>query len=156
VSCLPTIVDRFDQTSAAAFRLLSDFGKLPMQIELAHQRHLDLCALLTYISCIKENAMTSKTTSRKERVTRDDRLGFRLDEQTKGLIERAAQLERRKVSDYCLTAIADAARRTIAEHETLNLSERDRAAFFEAMIHPPEPNERLARALAEHSRRVGA
>lgn len=100
--------------------------------------------------------MTSKTTARKERVTRDDRLGFRLDEQTKGLIERAAQLERRKVSDYCLTAIADAARRTIAEHETLNLSERDRAAFFEAMIDPPEPSERLARALDEHSRRVGA
>jgi uncharacterized protein (DUF1778 family) len=107
------------------------------------------------MSCIKENTMASKTTARKERVTRDDRLGFRLDEQTKGLIERAAQLERRKVSDYCLTAIADAARRTIAEHETLNLSERDRAAFFEAMTHPPEPSERLARALAEHSRRVG-
>jgi uncharacterized protein (DUF1778 family) len=130
--------------------------KLASRIESTHQRQLDLCALLTYILPIKENAMASKTTARKERVTRDDRLGFRLDEQTKGLIERAAQLERRKVSDYCLTAIADAARRTIAEHETLNLSERDRAAFFEAMIHPPEPNERLTRAFAEHSRRVGA
>jgi len=103
-----------------------------------------------------ENAMTNKATVRKERITRDDRLGFRLDEQTKGLIERAAQLERRKISDYCLTAIAEAARRTIAEHEKLTLSERDRAAFFDAMIHPPEPSERLARALADHARRVGA
>jgi uncharacterized protein (DUF1778 family) len=110
---------------------------------------------LTYILAMMENAMTSKA-ARKERVTRDDRLGFRLDEQTKGLIERAAQLERRKISDYCLTAIAEAARRTIAEHETLNLSERDRTAFFEAMINPPEPSERLARALAEHSRHIGA
>ncbi len=100
--------------------------------------------------------MTSKVTTRKTRITRDGRLGFRLDEQTKGLIERAAQLERRKVSDYCLTAIAEAARRTIAAHETLHLSERDRATFFEAMINPPEPSERLARALAEHGRRVGA
>lgn len=100
--------------------------------------------------------MTSNASARKERIARDDRLGFRLDEQTKGLIERAAQLERRKVSDYCLTAIAEAARRTIAEHETIALSERDRAAFFDAMINPPEPSERLARALAEHSRRVGA
>jgi uncharacterized protein (DUF1778 family) len=149
------LIGAFDQASAAALVLSSNFGKLVRQIELARQGCLDLCTLLTYISCIKENTMTSKTTARKERVTRDDRLGFRLDEQTKGLIERAAQLERRKVSDYCLTAIADAARRTIAEHETLNLSERDRAAFFEAMIHPPEPNERLARAFAEHSRRVG-
>lgn len=100
--------------------------------------------------------MTSKASAHKTRIARDDRLGFRLDEQTKGLIERAAQLERRKVSDYCLTALADAARRTIAAHEMLALSERDRAAFFAAMIDPPAPSERLARALAEHGRRVGA
>ncbi len=99
--------------------------------------------------------MTIKTTARKDRITRNDRLGFRLDEQTKGLIEHAAQLERRKVSDYCLTAIAEAARRTIAEHEMLNLSERDRTAFFDAMIQPPAPSQRLARALKDHSRRVG-
>lgn len=84
---------------------------------------------------------------------RNDRLGFRLDEKTKDLIEHAAQLERRKVSDYCLTAITDAARRTIAEHEMLQLSERDRAAFFEAIINPPAPNERLVRAFEERNRR---
>ncbi|MGJ3647930.1 DUF1778 domain-containing protein [Sphingomonas sp. GlSt437] len=100
--------------------------------------------------------MASKISARSERIVRAHRLEFRLDEQTKGLIKRAAQLERRKVSDYCLTAIVEAARRTIAEHETLNLSDRDRAAFFEAMINPPEPGKRLARAFAEHSRRVGA
>ena len=100
--------------------------------------------------------MASKTSARSERIVRRHRIEFRLDEQTKAMIERAALLERRKVSDYCLTAIAEAARRTIAEHETLNLSERDRAAFFEAMINPPEPSERLARAFAEHGRRVGA
>ncbi|OXE36527.1 MAG: hypothetical protein CGW95_07220 [Phenylobacterium zucineum] len=93
-----------------------------------------------------------KSTARNRR---DDRLGFRLDEQTKDLIARAALLERRKISDYCLTAIAEAARRTIAEHETLQLSERDRAAFFDALVHPPEPDERLIRAFAEHGRRVG-
>ncbi len=100
--------------------------------------------------------MASKTSARSERIVRGHHLEFRLDEQTKGLIERAAQLERRKVSDFCLTAIAEAARRTIAEHETLNLSERDRAAFFEAITNPPALSERLARALAEHGRRVGA
>lgn len=41
------------------------------------------------------------------------------------------------------------------EYEVLHLSERDRAAFFEALIYPPEPNERLLRAFAEHDRRVG-
>lgn len=100
--------------------------------------------------------MPAKSIASVPRITRDDRLGFRLDEQTKGLIERAAQLERRKISDYCLTAIANAARRTIAEHETLTLSEADRAAFFSVLIDPPTPNSRLARAFADHDRRVGA
>jgi uncharacterized protein (DUF1778 family) len=98
--------------------------------------------------------MTSKSVAHKERITRDDRLGFRLDEQTKALIERAAQLERRKVSDFCVSAISDAARRTIAQHETLLLSELDRTAFFKALEHPPKPSERLVRAFADHARRV--
>jgi uncharacterized protein (DUF1778 family) len=85
---------------------------------------------------------------------RGERLGFRLDEETKDLIERAAQLSRRKVSDFCVTALADTARRTIAEHETLMLSEQDRKVFFDVLMHPPEPNERLQRAFAEYKRRV--
>jgi uncharacterized protein (DUF1778 family) len=85
---------------------------------------------------------------------RGERLGFRLDEETKALIERAAQLEHRKVTDFCVTALADAARRTIAEHETLRLSTRDRQVFFDTLVNPPAPSERLARALAEHSRRI--
>lgn len=84
---------------------------------------------------------------------RAERLGFRLDRETKTLIERAAHLERRKLTDFCVTALAGAARRTIADHETLTLSERDRQAFFDALIDPPKPNERLVRAVAEHKRR---
>jgi uncharacterized protein (DUF1778 family) len=87
---------------------------------------------------------------------RAGRLGFRLDPQTKALIERAAHLERRKITDFCVTALMDAARRTIAEHETLVLSERDHKAFFDALIHPPEPSERLFRALAQHKRRIAS
>jgi uncharacterized protein (DUF1778 family) len=85
---------------------------------------------------------------------RVERLGFRVDEETKDLIERAAYLSRRKVSEFCVTALGDTARRTIAEHETLALSDRDRKAFFDALINPPKPSERLIRALAEHKRRV--
>jgi uncharacterized protein (DUF1778 family) len=87
---------------------------------------------------------------------RVERLGFRIDPETKDLIERAAYLTRRKVSDFCMTALADTARRTIAEHETLVLSDRDRTAFFDALINPPKPSERLKRALTEHKRRVAS
>jgi uncharacterized protein (DUF1778 family) len=89
-------------------------------------------------------------------LNRVERLGFRLDEETKDLIQRAAHLSRRKVSDFCVTALTDTARRTIAEHETLVLSDRDRKAFFDALIHPPKSLERLVVALAEHKRRVAS
>ncbi|MEO0033986.1 MAG: hypothetical protein RLZZ501_9 [Pseudomonadota bacterium] len=94
------------------------------------------------------------TTAKTDRGLRDERLGFRLDEPTKALIERAAQLERRKLTDFCVTALTDAARRTIAEHETLVLSDQDRAVFFDALVDPSAPNEKLQRAFAEHRRRV--
>lgn len=93
--------------------------------------------------------------ARKEtQALRDERLDLRIDEETKALIERAAHLERRKVTDFCLTALTEAARRTIAEHQTLMLSDRDRAVFFDSLIDPPGPNERLQAAFAEHARRV--
>ena len=89
-----------------------------------------------------------------DRRLREERLGFRVDEPTKALIERAAQLERRKLTDFCMTALTDAARRTIAEHETLLLSDRDRAVFFDALVSPPPPSERLQRAFTDHRHRV--
>ncbi len=94
------------------------------------------------------------TTVKPDRRLREERLGFRVDQSTKALIERAAHLERRKLTDFCMTALTEAARRTIAEHETLVLSDRDRTVFFETLVNPPAPSERLQRALAEHKRRV--
>ena len=96
--------------------------------------------------------------SNKVKITQDsvrvERLGFRLDEQTKDLIERAAHLESRKLTEFCVAALTDAARRTIAEHETLILSDLDRKVFFDTLMSPPQASERLVRALAEHKRRI--
>ena len=92
--------------------------------------------------------------AKRDRRLREERLGFRVDEPTKALIERAALLERRKLTDFCMTALTEAARRTIAEHETIVLSDRDRAIFFDTLVDPPAPNDRLKRAFVEHKRRV--
>jgi uncharacterized protein (DUF1778 family) len=102
----------------------------------------------------KEKLMARRQTPMNVSRQRAERLGFRVDDETKLLVQRAAQLERRKVTDFCITALTDAARRTIAEHETLALSERDRAAFFEALMNPPEINDHLKRAAVEHARRL--
>ena len=86
---------------------------------------------------------------------RNERLGFRIDPATKDLIERAAALTQRKVSDFCLTALRETAGRAIAEHEALALDDQDREAFFLALIDPPPLHPRLVRALDQHARRVG-
>jgi uncharacterized protein (DUF1778 family) len=88
------------------------------------------------------------------RMGRKARLGLRIDEQTKALVERAAQLEHRNLTDFCLSALAAAARQTIARHETLTLSERDRETFFEVLINPPEPGRRLRRGFAAERERI--
>ena len=86
--------------------------------------------------------------------SRIERLGFRLDGQTKSLIERAARIEQRRVTDFCLNALTEAARRTIADRESISLTNRDREIFFKAITNPPKPSKHLVRALAEHKRRV--
>jgi uncharacterized protein (DUF1778 family) len=96
------------------------------------------------------------TIDRPERRARASRLGFRVDAETKRLVERAAALERRSLTDFCLTALADATRETIARHESLVLSERDRAAFFDALVHAPRPNARLRRAFRSAGERVAS
>jgi uncharacterized protein (DUF1778 family) len=88
------------------------------------------------------------------RRARGARFSFRVDVETKALVERAAELERRNLTDFCLTALADAARETISRHETLVLSERDRAVFFDTLVNPPKPNPRLRRAFAAARLRV--
>ena len=58
------------------------------------------------------------------------------------------------MTDYCLTALVEAARHTIEQHSALVLSEADRNAFFDALIHPPKPNARLRRAVRRTRERV--
>ena len=76
------------------------------------------------------------------------------DAKKKSIFERAAKLERRSVTDFCLTALTEAARKVLERHESLSLSEADRAAFFDAPVHPPKPNARLRRALREVRARI--
>lgn len=97
------------------------------------------------------------TRSRAEaRRMRGARLGFRVDARTKDLVERAAELESRSLTDFCLTVLAEAALSTIARHQTLVLSERDRQVFFDTLINPPKPNARLRRAVSAARRRIAS
>ena len=100
------------------------------------------------------SASLRKSREPQQRRSRATRLGFRVDAETKKMVERAAALEGRSMTDYCLTVIVESTRETIAKHEMLVLSERDRAAFFDALVHPPKPNARLRRAFKLEERLI--
>ena len=110
------------------------------------------------VSHLGEIAMprTSSLANSEKRRVRGSRLGFRVDVQTKKLVERAAALERRSLTDFCLTALTQATQATITRHETIVLSERDREVFFDALVHPPKPNARLKRAFQSVKKRIAS
>jgi len=87
---------------------------------------------------------------------RGERLETRVTPDQKSLIERAAALQGRTVTDFVLTSVQDAARRAIEEHQRIDLSVRDSQAFVEALIKPQPVNDRLRDTVRRYRRATGA
>jgi uncharacterized protein (DUF1778 family) len=87
--------------------------------------------------------------------TRAERLEARVTAEQKSLIERAAALQGRTVTDFVLTSVQDAARRAIEEHSQLALSVRDSEAFVDALLNPKPVNVRLRDTVRRYRERTG-
>lgn len=83
-----------------------------------------------------------------------DRMHLRLDAKAKRTLERAAAYEETSVSDFVLANAIAAAERVIGSHEKVTLSARDWDVFYDALISPPEPNEKLKEAARRYRERV--
>ena len=94
----------------------------------------------------------SKSTRRR---TRAERLEARVTAEQKSLIERAAAMQGRSVTDFVLTSVQDAARRAIAEHTQIALSVRDSEAFIDALLNPQPVNDRLCDTVRRYRERAG-
>ena len=86
---------------------------------------------------------------------RGERLETRVTADQKSLIERAAALQGRTVTDFVLTSVQDAARRAIEEHQRIDLSVRDSRAFVDALIKPRPVNDRLRDTVRRYRRATG-
>ena len=86
---------------------------------------------------------------------RSERLEARITLDQKNIIEHAAALQGRTVTDFVLTSVQDAARRTIDEHQQLKLSLRDSQAFVEALMNPSPTNERLRETVRLYREKTG-
>ncbi len=86
---------------------------------------------------------------------RGERLETRITAAQKNLIQRAAALQGRSVTDFVLTSVQDAARRAIDEHQRLDLSIRDSEAFVDALLAPEPVNQRLRDTVGRYRRITG-
>lgn len=86
---------------------------------------------------------------------RGERLETRVTADQKTLIERAAALQGRTLTDFVLTSVQDAARRAIEEHQRLDLSIRDSQAFVQALINPKPVNDRLRETVRRYRETTG-
>jgi uncharacterized protein (DUF1778 family) len=83
------------------------------------------------------------------------RLEARVTAEQKTLIERAAALQGRTVTDFVLTSVQSAARQAIEEHNQLRLSVRDSQARVEALIKPKPVNARLRETVRRYRKLTG-
>ena len=83
------------------------------------------------------------------------RVNLRVDAASKRALERAAAYTGSTLSDFVLSNALAAASELIRTRESVTLAPRDWDAFFEALMDPPEPGERLREALRRHDELYG-
>ena len=82
---------------------------------------------------------------------RAERLEARVTAEQKALIEHAAALQGRSITDFVVTSVQDAAKKAIEDHQIIRLTLEDSRVFAEALINPPEPNERLRETVRRYN-----
>lgn len=74
------------------------------------------------------------------------RLEARVSVDEKKLLQHAAALQGQSLTEFLVSCAHNAAQKTVQEHETMELSARDRKAFVAALLKPPAPGKRLKKA----------
>src|SRR5438105_1019561 len=74
---------------------------------------------------------------------REVRLDLRIDPERKERLKRAAAIRRQTLTDFVLGTAEREAEAVLREEQTIALSPEASAAFVDALMHPPEPNDAL-------------
>jgi uncharacterized protein (DUF1778 family) len=85
------------------------------------------------------NADSSTQTNK---ITKNARLEARVTLEQKQLMERAASLRGQNLTEFMISVLADAAIQTIKDRESIELTQRDRLVFVEALLNPAPASER--------------
>ena len=82
------------------------------------------------------------------------RLEARIPAQIYDQMQRAAELRGMTLTGYLIATAGEDARRVVEDSEIIRLAREDQIRFAEALINPPKPNERLARAAKHHEKLI--
>lgn len=86
---------------------------------------------------------------------RAERLEARISGEKKAVLQHAAELSGRTLSEFVVESAQAAAARVIQEHENIRLSQAEQIAFVTALLNPDAPNDRLRKAAANYRQQMG-
>ena len=88
-------------------------------------------------------------------MSRTARIEARVNPETQALLKQAAELQGRSLSDFVIGAARDAAMKTIADVETVQLSREAQQVFVKGLMEPSEPGQALRRAAERYDSLIG-
>lgn len=92
----------------------------------------------------------TSTRERRPPARANERIDARLSAEQKAIIQRAADIESRSVSDFVIANAYEAAKQVIREHDTIILSVQESRRFAELLLNPPAPTERMLAAAEQY------
>ena len=103
---------------------------------------------------MRQTAQAGRRQSRRVAPAKTYRFDARLNEEQKLLIQRAADLEGRTMTDFVLHSAEAAAERTIEKRAMLILTARETEIFANAVLNPPDPGSVLRKAAREYRKHL--
>jgi len=90
-----------------------------------------------------------------DRNSRDARLEARISPAQKSVLQRAAALSGRTLSEFVVATAHEAASKVIEDHELIRLSRAEQTAFVKSLLAPPASGTALRKAAAAYKKRLG-
>jgi uncharacterized protein (DUF1778 family) len=87
--------------------------------------------------------------------TKTERIEARTSPAVRQMIEQAAMLEGRSLSDFIISKASEGARKTIQEFSAIKLAAEDQQAFAKGLLNSKPVPEALKRALIRHDELIG-
>src|SRR5258706_15091941 len=114
----------------------------------------DMYGKLPYI--IFRRNMNTQLIQHNKQSVKNERLEIRIPQNLKLVLQRAAAIQGRSLSDFLATTAEKAANEVIRENQIIRLSVEDSLTFANALFNSPKPNNKLQSAYATYKKSVSS